>query len=315
MGFSSALARAWPRRCCSIRQRAARRCSARSAAADAAADPAGRPRLGLAAGRRWRRCRRPGDGGRRQRCRSRSAISWPRACRRRSSAYLAYLSRPDPAGPEPARVVSGRSAARCHVALRRRAAGAGAAADRRQLRGPARADERVLPAPVARARPSSACKPLSEAQVEALAEFFVAVLPARWRPTGSSSSPSTSISPAASPAPPGGSGATGRTCRRSPIRAGFPLLVALALAASFAPGVLGVAGTSFSGALLFAYLIAGLALMHFIARGRAPWILWLVYAGLLLLRSLRRARADGRPACSSRPSSSGAASAPPHRST
>ena len=30
----------------------------------------------------------------------------------------------------------------------------------------------------------------------------------------------------------------------------------------------GVAGTSFSGALLFAYLLAGLALMHFIARGR-----------------------------------------------
>ena len=64
--------------------------------------------------------------------------------------------------------------------------------------------------------------------------------------------------------------------------AGFPLLVALALAASFAPGTLGVAGASFSGALLIAYLIAGLALMHFIARGRAPWILWFVYAGLVL---------------------------------
>ena len=41
---------------------------------------------------------------------------------------------------------------------------------------------------------------------------------------------------------------------------GFPLLAALAVAASFAPGTIGVAGTSFSGALLFAYLIAGLAL-------------------------------------------------------
>ena len=38
---------------------------------------------------------------------------------------------------------------------------------------------------------------------------------------------------------------------------GFPLLVALALAASFAPGAIGVAGASFSGALLVAYLIAG----------------------------------------------------------
>jgi hypothetical protein len=35
-------------------------------------------------------------------------------------------------------------------------------------------------------------------------------------------------------------------------------------------------------ALLLAYLIAGLALMHFIARGRAPWILWFVYAALVL---------------------------------
>ena len=43
-----------------------------------------------------------------------------------------------------------------------------------------------------------------------------------------------------------------------------------------------MAGTSFTGALLFAYLIAGLALMHCIARGRGAWILWSVYAGLLV---------------------------------
>ena len=71
---------------------------------------------------------------------------------------------------------------------------------------------------------------------------------------------------------------------------GFPLLVALALAASFASGALGVAGTSFTGALLVAYLIAGLALMHFIARGRAPWILWFVYAGLVLFLPTPRSR-------------------------
>lgn len=65
---------------------------------------------------------------------------------------------------------------------------------------------------------------------------------------------------------------------------GFPLLVvaALLVAFAFAPGVIGTIGTSFAGGLLFAYLVAGLALLHFIARGRAPWILWFVYAGLLL---------------------------------
>jgi hypothetical protein len=63
---------------------------------------------------------------------------------------------------------------------------------------------------------------------------------------------------------------------------GFPLLGALALAASFAPGIIGVAGASFTGALLFTYLLAGLALLHFIARSRAPWILWFVYAALIL---------------------------------
>jgi hypothetical protein len=65
----------------------------------------------------------------------------------------------------------------------------------------------------------------------------------------------------------------------------FPLAVALALAASFAPGAVGIAGASFSGALLLAYLISGLALMHFIARGRrSAWILWLVYAALLFVQ-------------------------------
>ena len=50
----------------------------------------------------------------------------------------------------------------------------------------------------------------------------------------------------------------------------FPLAVALALAASFAPGAVGIAGASFSGALLLAYLISGLALMHYDVRVVAP---------------------------------------------
>jgi hypothetical protein len=63
----------------------------------------------------------------------------------------------------------------------------------------------------------------------------------------------------------------------------FPLLVALSLSAAFLPGVPAVAGSSFTGGLLFAYLLAGLALLHYLARGRAPWILWLVYASLIVL--------------------------------
>ena len=65
--------------------------------------------------------------------------------------------------------------------------------------------------------------------------------------------------------------------------AGFSLLLGLALlAAAFAPGAIGIAGTSFTGALLFAHLLAGLALMHFLARRGARWLLWVVYAGLLM---------------------------------
>ena len=63
---------------------------------------------------------------------------------------------------------------------------------------------------------------------------------------------------------------------------GFPVLVALALAATFMPGVIGIAGSSFTGDLLFAYLLAGLALIHFVARVRARWLLWMVYGALIL---------------------------------
>ncbi len=65
--------------------------------------------------------------------------------------------------------------------------------------------------------------------------------------------------------------------------AGLALLLGLALvAAAFAPGAIGIAGTSFTGALLFAHLLAGLALVHFLARRGARWLLWVVYAGLLM---------------------------------
>jgi hypothetical protein len=63
---------------------------------------------------------------------------------------------------------------------------------------------------------------------------------------------------------------------------GLALATVAALAGSSAPGPLGLIGISFSGSLLFAYLLAGLALAHFIARGRAPWLLLLVYVGLFV---------------------------------
>jgi len=64
--------------------------------------------------------------------------------------------------------------------------------------------------------------------------------------------------------------------------AGFPLLVAGALGLACLPGVPSIAGSSFAGGLLFAHLLAGLALLHCIARQRARWILLFVYAGLLI---------------------------------
>jgi hypothetical protein len=133
-----------------------------------------------------------------------------------------------------------------------------------------------------RGAPEIGMRPLSPEQIEALADLLVAAIPgalaAYWLAIFTLNSYLAGRIARAS----------GRLVRDWPdlpamaFPPGFSLLVALALLASFAPGTIGVIGTSFSGALLFAYLIAGLALMHFIARGRAPWILWIVYGGLLL---------------------------------
>jgi hypothetical protein len=125
--------------------------------------------------------------------------------------------------------------------------------------------------------------PLSEAQVESLTEFVVAVLPAAlsayWLAIFT-----LNLYLAGRVAR-----ASGRLGRDWPDLAllaypkSFPIITVAAFAASFAPGAPGVVGTSLSGALIIAYLLAGLALMHFVARGRAPWLLWLVYGALLLL--------------------------------
>jgi hypothetical protein len=130
--------------------------------------------------------------------------------------------------------------------------------------------------------PELGLRPLTDQQVEGLSEFVIAALPgalaAYWVGIFAFNLYLAGRIALAS-------GRLGRDWPDLPglaYPAGFPLLVGLAIAASFAPGVIGVAGASFSGALFLAYLIAGLALMHFIARSRAPWILWLVYGALLL---------------------------------
>jgi hypothetical protein len=64
---------------------------------------------------------------------------------------------------------------------------------------------------------------------------------------------------------------------------GLSLLLVLALLAAGGGSAIGIAGTSFSGALLSAYLLAGLALAHFVARRGAPWLVWLLYPGLIFL--------------------------------
>jgi hypothetical protein len=130
--------------------------------------------------------------------------------------------------------------------------------------------------------PELGLRPLNEPQIEALAEFVVDVLP------GAFAAYWTAIFTLNLYLAGRIARASGRLGRDWPDLAamayppGFPLLVAIAIAATFASGPVGVAGASFTGSLLFVYLIGGLALVHFLARGRATWILWFIYAGLVL---------------------------------
>ena len=199
-----------------------------------------------------------------------------------TASYLAYLSRPSPGSPGQSEwYPAGRLLAAISLY-----GGAlpvlmlpliGGSYD--VLRAPMAAFLRVISQ---RTSSDLGMKPLSDGQIEGLAEYFVNVLPgvlaAYWLVVFT-----LNLYLAARIAR-----ASGQFGRDWPDLASlaypavFPFAAAAALAASFAPGVLGVVGTSFSGALLFAYLLAGLAVMHFLARGRAPWLLWIVYAGLLL---------------------------------
>jgi hypothetical protein len=128
-------------------------------------------------------------------------------------------------------------------------------------------------------------KPLSEQQIRMLTDFAIAALPAvfagYWLLNFTLNTYLAGRIAIAS----------GRFGRDWPDLPGIlyppllPLLLIAAIVASYAPGAVGIAGTSFTGGLLTAYLVAGLALIHCLVRGRAPWVLWFVYAGLVLVFS------------------------------
>lgn len=69
---------------------------------------------------------------------------------------------------------------------------------------------------------------------------------------------------------------------------GVPLMFAIATAATFLSGLMGLAAAAVFGALFLAYVLAGLAVIHFVTRGH-PWrafALWGIYGGLIVFNSL-----------------------------
>jgi hypothetical protein len=53
------------------------------------------------------------------------------------------------------------------------------------------------------------------------------------------------------------------------------------------PDPIGRVGAAFSGAMLFAYVLAGLAIIHFVTRGQPwrPFVLWALYLSLVVLNT------------------------------
>jgi magnesium-transporting ATPase (P-type) len=66
---------------------------------------------------------------------------------------------------------------------------------------------------------------------------------------------------------------------------GTALMLLASMIAVFAEGITGVVGTAFLGAFFLAYVFAGLAVLHYVSRGKPwrPFALWLLYIGLLIL--------------------------------
>jgi len=66
-----------------------------------------------------------------------------------------------------------------------------------------------------------------------------------------------------------------------------PLLLAVAIAATFVPGLPSLFAAAFAGSLYLAYVLLGLAIIHFVTRGQ-PWrtlALWLLYIALLVMNT------------------------------
>lgn len=66
-----------------------------------------------------------------------------------------------------------------------------------------------------------------------------------------------------------------------------PLALAVSTALTFVPGYVALAASAISGALFFAYVLMGLAVVHFVTRGRPwrPFALWGLYGALLILNT------------------------------
>lgn len=69
---------------------------------------------------------------------------------------------------------------------------------------------------------------------------------------------------------------------------GTPLLLALAVAAGFLSGLTGLIASAFAGPLFLAYVFLGLAVVHYVTRGRPwrPFALWALYAALFLMNTV-----------------------------
>jgi hypothetical protein len=69
---------------------------------------------------------------------------------------------------------------------------------------------------------------------------------------------------------------------------GTPLLLAALVAAGFMTGLPGLIARAFAGPMFFAYLLLGLAIVHFITRGSTwrPFALWAMYLLLFVMNSL-----------------------------
>jgi hypothetical protein len=67
-----------------------------------------------------------------------------------------------------------------------------------------------------------------------------------------------------------------------------PLLLAVATGAGFLDGIIGVFARGFAGPLFFAYVLLGLAVVHYVTRGQSWRIfaLWALYAALLITNTI-----------------------------